>query len=78
MNKPTDTLFDLEQRILNTWNIVDDLRLVYDQWDQCNNKELIKAIADLYQHKFDVLFNQFEKTMQAYFENRKYKENYND
>ena len=78
MDKNAEIFYDLEQRILSAWNIIDDLRSIHERWDQCNNKELVKAIVDLYQHKFDVMFTQFEKSMQAYFEIRKNGVNHND
>lgn len=51
--------FDLEQHILNCWNVVDDLKQFGD------NSEVIQAMEKLYQAKFEKLFECFEEVVRA-------------
>ena len=55
--------FDLEQDIMNCWNIVDDINLLVRQ--QAVNEETIKAISVLYQQKFEGLWATFEECVPA-------------
>ena len=57
--------FDLEQGIMNCWNVVDDIEAVRDFF--AKNDALDKDVADalnglktLYQIKFETLFSTFE------------------
>jgi hypothetical protein len=55
--------FDLEQEIMGCWNVVDELKLLVDKWDNITEDEklnIIIGMASLYQLKFDVMFNTFE------------------
>ena len=55
--------FDLEQEIMGCWNVVDELKLLIDKWDNITEDEklnIIIGMASLYQLKFDVMFNTFE------------------
>lgn len=54
--------FDLEQQILNTWNIIDDLKLaleLVEDNDEASN--LIQGLITIYQMKFEKTFNTFER-----------------
>jgi hypothetical protein len=58
--------FDLEQQIMNCWNVVDDIKMVQAMTDlrPLSEDELANALLGLqtlYQMKFEVLFNTFEK-----------------
>jgi hypothetical protein len=62
--------FDLEQRILNCWQVVDDLKTVYTY--HSDNKSLDDDLANvliglqyLYQLKFEQLFKTFEDYIMA-------------
>lgn len=45
--------FDLEEQIIECWNITDELKDL--------NNELVQAIALLYEHKFQRLWSTFEE-----------------
>jgi hypothetical protein len=49
--------FDLEQQILQCWNMVDDVKLFADQGASGNE---FSALATVYHRKFETLFDTFE------------------
>lgn len=49
--------FDLEQSIMQCWNMVDDVNLLVKRGASPGDFE---GVARLYQHKFEELFAQFE------------------
>lgn len=55
--------FDLEQNILDCWNLVDELKLLSKQNELSNDeyRELLNALHLLYDIKFKTLFYTFEK-----------------
>jgi hypothetical protein len=55
--------FDLEQKILDCWNITDDLQLLVEQNELTQEEllELIGSLKSLYELKFKSLFNTFEE-----------------
>jgi hypothetical protein len=58
--------FDFEQAIMNCWNIVEDIKLISHMNDirPLTEDELMNALLGLetlYQFKFEVLFNGFER-----------------
>jgi hypothetical protein len=66
------TQFDLEQQIMGTWNVVDDLKLFREILDSKEFKGIppelsdkinnyILALVTIYQYKFDKTFATFEK-----------------
>jgi hypothetical protein len=62
------TQFDLEQQIMTCWQVCDDLKAVNHAVleksltpDQISN--IISGMAELYQLKFEVLFELFEKLL---------------
>ena len=71
-------IFDLEQEIMECWKVCDDIKLVTDhfvdspQWEELDgrvcdaliNKYL--AIQELYEVKFDKLWNTFEEVAKEY------------
>ena len=61
--------FDLEQQIMSCWNVVEDIKMVQQMTDlrHLSEDELANALLGLqtlYQMKFEVLFNTFEKMIQ--------------
>jgi len=57
--------FDLEQRIMNCWNVCDDIGALYEgvmneemSKDQIAN--VLLGLRELYQLKFDTMFHTFE------------------
>lgn len=49
--------FDLEQGIMQCWNVVDDIKLLAQR---NASAEDFAAVAQLYTHKFEELWAQFE------------------
>lgn len=61
--------FDLEQQIMTCWNICEDIKAIYKMTDmrQLSEDELLNAMIGLetiYQMKFEILFDMFEKMVQ--------------
>ena len=54
------TRFDLEQDIMNCWQIVDDLDAVAGSITDEDIKNLLLGVKKLYQIKFEKLFSTFE------------------
>jgi hypothetical protein len=55
--------FDLEQNILQAWNVCDDLQLILDQWedlDEDQKQNYLIGLKQMYQLKFERLWNNFE------------------
>lgn len=56
--------FDLEQDIMNCWNVVDDIDIIYHSKDLYDNQdEMMNALLGLrtlYKLKFEKLFSTFE------------------
>lgn len=57
--------FDLEQEIMICWNVVDDIKLIYEEYG--NNQmssdkvmNLLLGVQELYSLKFDRMFRTFE------------------
>lgn len=80
-------IFDLEQQIMQCWNVVDDVKLITEwfadspEWkdmdgtlqDAIMNKYF--GIAELYQIKFEKLFSTFEDVSSEYHSARRGVEN---
>ena len=74
----SDKIFDLEQQIMQCWNVVDDIKLVYHHFgdnprfegldpkaeDELMN--LLLGLESMYQLKFDTLFRTFEDVCREY------------
>ena len=58
--------FDLEQNIMQCWNIVDDLQLLLEQGNV--TEENVQAVATLYSRRFEYLWENFENCCQTNFE----------
>jgi hypothetical protein len=69
MDKTTETRFDLEDRIMACWQVVDDVGVVLDMFDRSYTEdELMNAligIQTLYEQKFQNLFNTFSKHIET-------------
>jgi hypothetical protein len=61
------TRFDLEQQILNCWNITDDLDLYNERYDSMTEDQrmnYIIGLQELYNQKFERMWNTFEQLVQ--------------
>jgi len=54
--------FDLEQQIMQCWNMVDDVKLFADQGADSDE---FTALATVYHRKFETLFDTFESMMRT-------------
>lgn len=68
--------FDLEQQIMDCWGIVDDikcLRKVQDMrsFSDDERDNYMLGLESIYQAKFEVLFDLFEKFIKEYYERTK-------
>lgn len=62
----TNTRFDLEQQIMNCWSVVEDIKTIAEAFTEtrAQNVEIALAgMAELYNIKFEKLFNTFEKML---------------
>ena len=66
MNELFRNSFDLEQHILSTWNVLDDIRTLYknvledDHLSKDDIANVLLGLATLYNMKFDASFHTFE------------------
>lgn len=63
--------FDLEQQILQCWNICDELKLLNELVLEKNisrddTSNIVMGLETLYQHKFDKCFQLFEDLLAEY------------
>lgn len=57
---------ELEPFIMDAWHIVDDLKVLYARTDYLDMNEvqnILLGLTSLYQIKFEMLFEAFEKTL---------------
>ena len=57
-------LFDMEQQIMACWQVVDDLNIAYhhmDRLDEDGQQNLLLGLIQIYQLKFEILFEMFEE-----------------
>lgn len=60
--------FDLEQGIMQCWNVCDDIQLMLDQWDKLDEDEkqnYLIGLKQMYQMKFERTFEQFENCIRS-------------
>ena len=58
--------FDLEQDIMNCWNIVEDMKTIYDMLDYTDQDKVMNSLLGLqtlYQMKFEKLWATFEQVV---------------
>lgn len=78
----SDKIFDLEQSIMNCWNVVEDIKLLSEAVqdrpkpfteDELSN--LLTGLETLYQLKFDKMWGLFEEVCKEYHTYRKIAQN---
>jgi hypothetical protein len=60
--------FDLEQNIMQCWNVTDDIQLyldMYDNMDEDQRLNYLIGLKQMYQMKFERLQNTFETCISA-------------
>jgi hypothetical protein len=58
-------LYELEQQILETWGLIDDLRILLEVVDGDRPQNILIGLIDLYEIKFQKLFNNYEQVVAA-------------
>ena len=56
--------FDLEQDIMNCWNVVEDIKTIYDRIDYTDQDQVMNSLLGLqtlYQMKFEKMWETFEQ-----------------
>lgn len=62
-----DKRFELEQDIMNAWQVVDDINTIYHRSEGLSEDQmmnLLLGLKELYQLKFEKLFDTFENCFQ--------------
>ena len=60
--------FDLEQGIMNCWNVCDDIQLLLDSWDKLDEdgkQNFLIGLTQMYQLKFERTFEYFEDCVKS-------------
>ena len=60
--------FDLEQGIMQCWNVCDDIQLALDSWDNLDEDAKLNyliGLKQMYQMKFERLWNGFEAVVRS-------------
>jgi hypothetical protein len=55
--------FDLEQNIMQCWNVCDDIQLMLDSWDNLDEDQkqnYLIGLKQMYQMKFERCWDNFE------------------
>lgn len=55
--------YELEQQILNTWGIIEDLKLVLDLVEEEKIEKILIGIIELNNLKFEKMFNCYEEVL---------------
>lgn len=85
VKKSIDKIFDLEQSIMQCWNVTDDIKLITSQFldrspplteDEMAN--ILIGIETMYQLKFEKLWSEFEDICKDYHKFRKIAESVQD
>ena len=60
--------FDLEQNIMQCWNVCDDIQLLLDSWDKLDEDAKLNfliGLKQMYQLKFERTWTNFEVCVQT-------------
>jgi hypothetical protein len=60
--------FDLEQNIMQCWNVCDDIQLMLDHWDKLDEDQkqnYLIGLKQMYHMKFETLWDTFEKCIRS-------------
>jgi trans-2-enoyl-CoA reductase len=60
------SIFDLEQKIMDCWGVTDDIREMVERSTDSQTAERLNSLADIYNIKFENLFNIFEQHCKDY------------
>ena len=73
-NEMTDKIYDLEQHIMECWQLVDDVHLLYEQVmnkdlhkDQDRLANALLGLYTIYGMKFERAFNTFEEALEHHY-----------
>lgn len=60
--------FDLEQNIMQCWNVCDDIQLMLDQWEKLDEdakQNYLIGLKQMYQMKFERTWDNFESCVRS-------------
>jgi hypothetical protein len=60
--------FDLEQNIMQCWNVTDDIQLMLDHWDKLDEDQRLNyliGLKQMYHMKFETTWDTFEKCVRT-------------
>jgi hypothetical protein len=60
--------FDLEQNIMQCWNVTDDIQLMLDHWDKLDEDQCMNyliGLKQMYQMKFERCWDSFEQCVRT-------------
>ena len=69
--KKTYAWYDMEQQIMKCWEVVSDMQIIADSYDDAGMKGTLHGIAELYDKKFEKLWAYYEQATHERFEERK-------
>lgn len=61
--------FDLEQNIMECWNVTSDIDLLIEQYDSLSEDSILNILIgmkEMYQLRFDKMFRSFEELLQEH------------
>ena len=65
------SIHDLDQKIQHCWQVIDDIKLLYDRLDEFEDEDdlanYILGLKTIYQHKFEVLYSTYENSLREGF-----------
>jgi hypothetical protein len=60
--------FDLEQNIMQCWNVTDDIQLMLDHWDKLDEDQkqnYLIGLKQMYHMKFETTWDTFEQCVRT-------------
>jgi hypothetical protein len=80
-NEIINKMYEVEHHIMETWHLVEDVKLLYEQVmenylyrDQDKLANALLGLCIMYDMKFEKAFNAYEEALQTLFEIKKAKE----
>jgi hypothetical protein len=71
----SDSRFEVEQNIMDCWNVVDDIKTIFHSESLYTNEDemqnVLLGLFSLYQLKFDKLFKSYEQLLQDFAPSKK-------
>lgn len=62
-HRNTYAWYDMEQQIMKCWEVVSDMQIIADSYDDAGMKGTLHGIAELYDKKFEKLWSHYEAAL---------------